>query len=389
MPEFLKLLIDLISILLLAKIFSEGASKFGQSAILGELLAGVVLGPSVLSIVHETSILTNISEIGAIILLFEVGLSTNIYDFLKAGGWATAVAIVGVVIPYFLGYLVFIYFGFTNIQAIFAGAILTATSVGITARIFMDLDYLKTEESKIVLGAAVIDDIIGLILLGIVLRLIHGDLITFKTVTSISGSAILFLIITIIFGKMMSQKIFNIFQKMKQPYIILIISLIFCFVISALSIKVELAPIIGAFVGGLILSTIKQCEEIKTDIKPLYAFFVPIFFVLIGTNVDINAFNPFVNENKSSFFLIFILFLVAFIGKTASGFVIFKKGINKILIGISMVPRGEVGLIFLSLGLKNNIFSIKEYSTLIVVIILTTFITPVILKYVILKQKNC
>jgi Kef-type K+ transport system membrane component KefB len=388
MHDVFTLLIALTSILFFAKVFGEIALKLGQSAIIGELLAGIIIGHSVLGIVHETPILSSISELGAIILLFEVGLSTDIKEFLKAGLWATAVAVVGVVVPYFLGYFVFLHFGLTNTQAVFAGAVLTATSVGITARVFMDLNRIETQEAKIVLGAAVIDDVIGLAILAVVLKLIHGGTVTLGTVASISGTAILFLILSVLVGVLIAPSIFKIVAKMQESHVIFIVGLAFCFIISAFSTKVGLAPIVGAFVAGLVLSTVKESEEIKKDIKPLYAFFVPIFFVLMGTNVDISTFNPFIAVNREIIVLMIILFVVAFVGKTVAGFVVLKKGINKFLIGVSMVPRGEVGLIFAGIGLKNNVFGIKDYSALVAVIMLTTFITPIMLKYLLSKQKN-
>jgi Kef-type K+ transport system membrane component KefB len=386
--DIFNFLIDLAIILLFAKIFGEIALKFGQSAIIGELIAGIFIGPSILGLVHETSILASISEIGAIILLFEVGLSTDVKEFLKVGGWAVVVAIVGVVVPYFLGYLIFLYFGFSNMQSIFAGAVLTATSVGITARVFMDLKCLETKEAKIVLGAAVVDDVIGLAVLAIVLKLIQGDNVTLGTVLFISGIAITFLILSIVIGILIVPKVFKIISKMKQAHVIFIMGVIVCFIVSAFSTKVGLAPIVGAFIAGLILSTTKESEEINIDIKPVYAFFVPIFFVLMGTNVDISTFNPFVVANKEIFVLTIILFIFAFVGKVVAGFAVLKKNVNKILIGVSMVPRGEVGLIFADIGLKNNVFGLKNYSSLVAVIMLTTFVTPVILKYFINKARE-
>ncbi|GHT50020.1 sodium:proton antiporter [Endomicrobiia bacterium] len=391
---FFGFLVALISILFFAKIFGEIALKFGQSAIIGELLAGVIIGPSVLGLinVNETSVLTSVlkslSELGAIILLFEVGLSTNIKEFLKASGWATAVATVGVVVPYFLGYFVFLRFGLASQQAIFAGAVLTATSVGITARVFMDLNRLETKEAKIVLGAAVIDDVIGLVILTIVLKLVQGGKVTTGMITSVSGTAILFLVLSVAAGVLIAPSLFNLISKMKQSHTVFVMGIVFCFIVSALSTKVNLGVIVGAFVAGLILSTTKQSEKIKRDVKPIYAFFVPIFFVLMGTRVDTSTFNPFIVANREILVLMAILFIVAFVGKAISGFVVFKKGINKLLIGISMVPRGEVGLVFALLGLDNNVFEPKYYSVLVAVIMLTTFITPIMLKYLMAEQKN-
>ncbi|MDR2427422.1 MAG: cation:proton antiporter [Endomicrobium sp.] len=388
MHDVFEFLIALASILFFAKIFGEIALKLGQSAIIGELLAGVLIGHSILGFVHETPVLTSISELGAVILLFEVGLSTDIKEFLKAGGWATAVAFIGVVVPYFLGYFVFLHFGLSSTQAIFAGAVLTATSVGITARVFMDLKKLETKEAKIVLGAAVIDDVIGLAILAVVLKLVQGGTVTFGTVASISGTAVLFLVLSVAVGILIAPTLFKFVSKMKQEHIIFVMGIAFCFVFSAFATKVGLASIVGSFVAGLVLSTTNQSEEVRRDIKPLYAFFVPVFFVLMGTNVDISAFNPFVAANREILILVAVLFVVAFIGKAVAGFVVLKKDINKFLIGVSMVPRGEVGLIFAGIGFKNNVFGSNEYSALVAVIMLTTFITPIILKYLLSKQNE-
>jgi Kef-type K+ transport system membrane component KefB len=388
MHNVFEFLIALASILFFAKIFGEIALKLGQSTIIGELLAGVLIGHNVLGLVHENPVLTSISELGAVILLFEVGLSTDIKEFLKAGGWATAVAFIGVVVPYFLGYFVFLHFGLSSTQAIFGGAILTATSVGITARVFMDLKKLETKEAKIVLGAAVIDDVIGLAILAVVLKLVQGGTVTFGTVASISGNAVLFLVLSVAAGILIAPTLFKFVSRMKQEHIIFIIGIAFCFVVSAFATKVGLASIVGSFITGLVFSTTNQSEKIRMDIKPIYAFFVPVFFVFMGTNVDIRVFNPFVVANREILIFGAVLFAVAFIGKTVAGFVVMKKGINKFLIGVSMVPRGEVGLIFAGIGFKNNVFGSNEYSALVAVIMLTTFITPIILKYILSKQNE-
>jgi len=386
--EIFSFLLAFASILFFAKIFGEVALKLGQSAVMGELLAGIFIGPGVLGIVCETPILSYISELGAIVLLFEVGLSTDIKGFLKVGGWATVVAFMGVITPYFLGYFIFRCFGFTQIQAVFGGAVFTATSVGITARVFIDLKYLETEEARIVLGAAVIDDIIGLGILAFVLKFVNEGIISFGSIMRISGTAILFLTLSIAAGMLIAPVVFRFVSKMKQSYMAFTAAIVFCFILSAFSIKAGLAPIIGAFIAGLTLSTRPQKEEIKRDIKPVYAFFVPVFFVMMGTNVDINIFNPFISSNKGILILTAVLFAVAFISKVVSGFAVFKRGVSKFLIGVSMVPRGEVGLIFAELGLKNSVFTVQSYTSLVAVIMLTIFVTPLILKSVILKQKS-
>ncbi|MCL2144226.1 MAG: cation:proton antiporter [Endomicrobia bacterium] len=388
MHEIFGFLISLTVILVSAKLFGEIAVRFGQSAIIGELLAGVIIGPSVFALVTETPVLASISELGAIILLFEVGVSSDIREFAKAGGWATAVAFVGVILPYFFGYYTFLHFGLSSTQAIFAGAVLTATSVGITARVFMDLKKIESREAKIVLGAAVIDDVIGLTILAVVLKLVTGGTVTFGTIAQVSGMAVLFLVLAIGAGLLIAPTVFRFITKMKQENVVLVMAFAFCLLIAALSSKVGLAPIVGAFAAGLVLSSTPQKEEIRKGIQPLYVFFVPIFFVLMGTNVDVSTFNPFIPGNGQILLLAGVLFIVAVAGKAAAGFVVFKKGINKLLIGVAMVPRGEVGLIFAGIGLKNNVFGSHDYSALVVVIMLTTFVTPFALKYLITREKK-
>jgi Kef-type K+ transport system membrane component KefB len=373
-------------ILIFAKLFGEVAARLGQSAILGELFAGIIIGPNVLGLISETPVFTNIAELGAIILLFEVGLSTDIKEFAKAGGWACAVAFTGVILPYFAGYFVFIHFGLSSHQAIFAGAVLTATSVGITARVFMDLKKIESEEAKIVLGAAVIDDVIGLAILAVVLKLVAGGAVTAATIAQVSGTAVLFLAASLGAGLLIAPSLFRLVSKIKQEKIVFVFALAFCLLIAAFSKKAGLAPIVGAFAAGLILSTVKEREEIRKDLKPLYVCFVPVFFVFMGTSVDISVFNPFAAGNKTILLMTFVLFAVAFAGKAAAGFTVFKKGVNKLLIGASMVPRGEVGLIFAGIGLKNSVFGQKEYSALVAVIMLTTLVTPFVLKYLISKD---
>ncbi|MDR3112327.1 MAG: cation:proton antiporter [Elusimicrobiota bacterium] len=387
MQETFVFVLSLTAIFIFAKIFGEVAVRCGQSSVIGELFAGIIIGPSVLGIVNGLPVLTEISELGAIILLFEVGLSTNMKEFFKAGGWAIAVAIVGVILPYFLGYFTFLHFGFSSSQAIFAGAVLTATSVGITARVFSDLNTLETKEAKIVLGAAVIDDVIGLAILAVVSKLAEGSGVSFSTVANVTLTAVVFLVTAVGLGLLITPSIFKFIDKTKQQHLAFIVGISFCFTISALSIKAGLAPIVGAFAAGLVLSNLKQSKEIKNDLKPIYAFFVPVFFVLMGTNVEIGVFNPLIAENRHILLLAGVLFAVAFIGKAAAGFVVFQKGINKLLVGISMVPRGEVGLIFASIGLQNKVFVKEDYSALVAVIMLTTFVTPIILK-ILLSQKQ-
>ena len=385
MENVFQFLISIAVILAAAKICGEIALRLGQSAILGELLAGVLIGPAVFGFVTETATLANIAELGAIILLFEAGLSTDIREFAKSGGWAALVAVVGVLVPYILGYFVFLYFGLTSVQAIFAGAVLTATSVGITARVFMDLKKIDTREAKIVLGAAVIDDIIGLVILAVVLQIAAGNSVNVFSIARISAVAVIFLVLIVGAGLLIMPRLIGLIYKLKQPDIGFVAALVFCIAASVIAMKAGLATIVGAFAAGLVLSNTVFKTDIKRKLSPFYAVFVPVFFVLMGTKVDLSVFNPSVASAPKMLILIIVLFAAAFFGKIVSGFSVLKKRVNRLLVGVAMVPRGEVGLIFAGIGLTYGVFDKKYYSAIVAVIILTTFVAPIILKYLLSK----
>ncbi|MDR0915129.1 MAG: cation:proton antiporter [Endomicrobium sp.] len=378
-------LLGLSMILLCAKLFGELALHIGQSEIIGELFAGIVLGPCMFNVIHETPILLMMAEIGSIILLFDVGLSINIKNFIKSSKLAFLVAISGILIPYLFVYIVFTSFHFTKFQAAFAAAILTATSIAVTARILKDSNKLETQEAEIVLGAAFIDDILGIFILTIVLKIISGKSITTYSVIQILIRIIIFFISAILFSVILPL-VYKLIAKMKQEYSLLIVTICICFMIATIAVKAELATIVGAFIFGIMLTRTHTIKQIKQDIKPLYSFFVPIFFVLMGSNIKLNIFNPFIMDNAKFMIITLVIFIASFLGKLLSGFIILRKGVDKLIIGLSMVPRGEVGLIFARIGLQHNIFETNYYSVLVTVIMLLTLITPIILKYLLGKR---
>ncbi len=385
--EFSNLLFALFIILVSAKVFGEIAQRLGQSPVIGELIAGVIIGGSVLNLIQPTDILHSLAEIGAILLLFQVGVSSNLYEFLKVGIWAFLVACVGVILPFLFGFLICLQFGYDMTHAIFIGAILTATSVGITARVFSDFKKTNTDEAKIVLGAAVIDDVIGLAILAVVMKLATTGTVSFLSISKISGLAILFLAGSIYLGVLLAPFLFKILKAMKSEGALIVGAFAFCLLLSYLAALAGLAPIIGAFSAGLILSINESKTHIEENIKPISDVFVPVFFVLMGALIDISIFNPFIPGNKTIILLAGVLFIAAVIGKALSGFVVIKKGINRLLIGVAMVPRGEVGLIFAGMGLTNHIINKSIYSAAVIVIILTTFITPFFLKLLFKEEK--
>lgn len=401
----------LICILVFSKIFGELAERIKQPSVLGELVAGVILGGSVLAIVPSIPTMAGydtfhlLAEVGVAILLFEIGLETDLKDLIKVGFTSTLVAIVGVVLPFALGFgsiIAFEKFGLLGgsdpnlnlLIAITAGATLTATSVGITARVLSDMNQLQSGEAKIILGAAVIDDILGLIILGVVSGLIEasgsgdGGGVSTLGVGIIFVKAFGFLIVAILIGNLISKKLFNLVEMMKVRGVLLLSALSFAFTFAFLASLVGLAPIVGAFAAGLVLANTNQFKTIEHNLKPVSDFFTPIFFIMVGAAVDVSVFNPFVSENIPILLIALILFIVAVIGKFVSGYAIFQKGIKKSVVGVGMIPRGEVGLIFAQVGLTYKVFSSELFSAVTVMVMLTTFIAPPLLKIMFAKGED-
>ena len=390
-------------ILVFSKVFGRLAVRFGQPSVLGELLAGVVLSAGVLALIPSTEGVVGyetfqlLAEVGVVMLLFEIGLETRLGDLIKVGPVSLLVAIVGVVLPFVLGYASVIYFqkfgmlslepGMVEMVAIVVGATLTATSVGITARVLSDLEKLHTKESKIVLTAAIIDDILGLVILGVVSTLIishetgGGDgRITLGLVSLVMLKAVGFLVVSIVVGKLVAARLFRFLDRFSRGDLVWIMAIAVCFLYSYLAYFFSLAAIIGAFAAGLVLSETAQLKTIESGVKPVSHFLTPVFFVMIGGAVDISVFNPFVSENIPVISIALILFVVAVVGKFASGYVVYEKGVKKSIIGVGMIPRGEVGLIFAQLGLVYGVFKTDLFSAVTVMVILTTFMVPPLLK---------
>lgn len=372
------ILLEFLTILILAKAAGWLCHKIGQSAVLGELIVGLILGPSLLNIFHpETAeIFTFLAEFGVILLLFEVGLESNIYKLLKVGLASALVAIVGVALPFLLGYLYYNYLGATSIVALFIGATLTATSVGITMRIFAEKNKIDTNEGKIILGAAVIDDIIGLIILSVLVGIIEVGKVSLFNIGKISLLSILFLVGSIYLGIKLSPFLLKLTQKLDVQRTYAVTAIIFAFGLAYIANSIGLATIVGAFAAGLILETRQDKDNIREKIKPIAAVFVPIFFVHAGTLMDISTL-----FDTKILLPILILFVIAVIGKIIAGWAAIRVKAKRFVIGLGMIPRGEVGIIFATFGLTNKVIEPSIYAMLVVVIMLTTFVTPPLLTW--------
>lgn len=372
-----ELLFGLVIVWLAAKLAGEAMERVGQTAVLGELLAGVIVGPAVLGLVRESEILQALAEIGVIILLFEIGLESDLGELLRAGLQSTVVALVGVACPFALGYGLAIWWGKPTLVAVFIGATLTATSVGITARVLSDLGRLQERASRVVLGAAVLDDVLGLVILAVVTGLVPTGAFSLTTAALILAKALIFLVLAVALGIRFAPTLLAWVGKMRTRGSLIVYAVLFCVLLAALSERIGLAAIIGAFAAGLILARTEPRAHIEEQLKPVADLFVPIFFVTVGMKVDPATLSPF-GDGALRFAL--VLTAVAVLSKLAAGLGVYQRGVSRWRVGVGMIPRGEVGLIFAGIGLANRVVEQELYSALVTMIMVSTFIVPPWLK---------
>jgi Kef-type K+ transport system membrane component KefB len=329
--------------------------------------------------VEPTETLKLLGDIGVMLLLFELGLESDLQTFLKVGRSAAAVAVIGVMMPFVLGYGVAVALDLTALQAVFIGATLTATSIAVSARTLGDLGRLKSPEGNIILGAAVLDDILGLVILSVVLGFVRTGAVSWPAAGQAAGLAVAFLFGAILIGRRYAHWFGSIVNHMRQRGSVIVSAVTFALALGYAGTLVQLAPLIGSFAAGLVLARTEQQAHISTAIKPVADIFVPIFFVLVGAATDLSHLNPFDRQNRTVLILAGGLTVVAVLGKLAAGLGA-GKGINRWAVGIGMLPRGEVGLIFAGVGLSAAVISTAEYGAILTVVTLTTVLTPLLLK---------
>ncbi len=369
-------------ILVAAKICGSLAKRIGQPGVLGELLAGVILGVSCFKVVDpHNDTLEVLKELGVTILLFEIGLETDLKQLLKVGGSSMTVACVGVALPFVLGYGVCAMLGYSSLVSIVAGATLTATSVGITARVLSELNRLREPESQIILGAAVIDDVIGLIILAVVEPMTQGEGVSAYMVVKTTLMACGFLLITLLVGRIVFPPLINWVERGKYAGTPTLMAMICVLGVAWAASSAGVAPIIGAFAAGLILRETQAAHAIEHGVAQLGQFFVPIFFVCVGASVDLGALNPLVTENLPTLRTGMLLVVAAMLGKFLCGYAPFWFKGRKHVIGIGMIPRGEVGLIFAEKALATGVFDIGLFSAATMMVVVTTFVAPPLLRW--------
>ena len=410
-----------VLIFIAARTLAEILVRFELPTILGELLAGVIIGasglhllvppetqvqlsgafsdalgglahvpPEEIGLIYNESFgsLRSVSNLGLYSLLFLTGLESELEELMAVGAQAFSVAVVGVVLPFALGtFGLMALFHVDPIQAIFAGASMTATSIGITASVFGELGYLRTREGQIVIGAAVLDDILGIVILAVVVSLAAGGSLEIAPIVQLVVAAVLFVVVALVLSRKAAPAFDWMIDQLKAPGAKLVGSYLLlgasCFIATAIGLEAAL----GAFAAGLIASTSKHRHEIQAAVMPIVGLFATVFFVLVGAGMDLSVINPSDPEARSALVIAGFMFIVAIIGKVVAGWAVFgKQKTNHLVVGLGMLPRGEVGLIFLGLGTAAKLLSPGLEAAILLMVIGTTFLAPVLLRLV-LKGK--
>ncbi len=373
--DFAGLLLTLAAIMAATKLLGEVAQRIGQPAVLGELIAGVLLGASVFGVLDpQDSVIHALSELGVLVLLFQIGLETDLRALRKVGGAALAVGVAGVVLPFAGGVAAGLALGLSSLTSLVIGAALTATSIGISARVLGDLGRLQTPDGQVVLGAAVFDDVIGLIILSVVSGIVAGGAMTPAIITKTAVVAIGFVVAALVIGTLLAKPMLALVGKLQVAGALGATALAFAFVNAAVAERAGSAMIIGAFAAGLVLHPTPHRHEIEEFTTSIGHFLVPIFFATVGAQVDLQAlFTPAALELGA------VAIAIAVAGKVAAGYAPWWFRGNKLLIGVAMVPRGEVGLIFAQMGAMAGVLVGPEFGAVMLMVVVTTFITPPLL----------
>ncbi|MBF1991357.1 cation:proton antiporter [Fischerella thermalis] len=417
-------LLSLVVVYLASKLGGELSRMMDFPPVLGELVGGVVVGASALHLlvfpesgaIATDSVIMNIlqfignlspeavtsvfqsqseaisilAELGVIVLLFEIGLESDLRELKKVGYQAAIVACVGVAVPFAVGTVgLMFFFHIPAIPAIFAGAALTATSIGITSKVLSELGHLKSREGQIIVGAAVIDDVLGIIVLAVVASLAKTGEVDILNVIYLIVSATVFLIGSILLGKFFNKTFVTIADKLQTRGKLIIPAFIFAFFMAFIGNAIHLEAILGAFAAGLVLDETDKRKELDQQVIPIADILVPIFFVTVGARVDLGVLNPIVPENQQGLIIAIFLVVVAIIGKVVTGWSVFgQPGINRLAIGVGMIPRGEVGLVFLGIGAASGAIDKPLQAAIIIMVILTTFLAPPFLRLAFNKQSG-
>jgi Kef-type K+ transport system membrane component KefB len=405
--RFGPLLFGLAVLVVAAKAGGLAAERLGQPAVLGELLVGIGLGNVVLPVLGHTVQLARsdptlmfLGQVGVLILLFDVGLEADLRALAGVGVSSLLVALIGIALPMGLGWGLAAWWlpQSSTLVHVFIGATLTATSVGITARVLKDLGATQRREGQIILGAALLDDVLGLVVLAVVsgvatASVTGGEGISLLTIGGIVLRAALFLGATVVLGHFLSGPIVRLAGRTGHAETMLVIGLALCFTLAFVAEQIGLADIVGAFAAGLLLDPYGQGVRARADdatlnqlLHPVSSLFVPLFFVLMGLQVDVLSLVAPAIVGFAA-----ILTVAALVGKVAAGAGVVSRGVDRLAVGIGMVPRGEVGLIFAGIGSaltvsSEPILSTGMFSAIVVMVLVTTLVAPIGLRWALARR---
>jgi Kef-type K+ transport system membrane component KefB len=377
-------LVVLFIALLAAKLAAELFERIRQPAVVGEILAGIIIGPSVLNLIQPTDVLDALAEIGVIFLLFTVGLETRPSDIFKVGGTATIVAVLGVVFPFLAGWgLLSLWPGHSSVEAIFLGAAMVATSVGITARVLSTMGLISAKASRVILAAAVIDDVIGLLVLAFVSSVASGS-VNYLNIAVTAVLAVGFTVLTISFGSRVMGKVKEPVRNLKVGHGLLVFSLVLCFGMAVIADLIGIAGIIGAFLAGVALSEVTDGTRLHQQSHVLTEFTTPFFLVSIGMKLKLSIFlMPGVVV-----LAVVVVVLAIFTKLVGCGLGALRMGRRRALqVGVGMIPRGEVGIVVAQIGLALAVVDEVVYGVVLAMSVLTTLVAPPLIRFAFSGEK--
>ena len=374
-PEHL--IFQLFAIFVAAKIVAEVFERVGLPGVLGEISAGVILGPSALSVIHPSDTIYSIAEIGAIFVLFHAGLETSPQDLIRVGRKALLVAISGIFVPFLLGFLYMRWSGSSATEATFVGAAMVATSVGITARVLGDLNVLGSRTAKIILGAAVFDDILGMVLLAVVAGLASGERLQWLHLGVLTFEAVVFAVFMIFMASRIIRPLRTKVDRLSTHNAPLIISLAICLLLSWLASRIGMAAIIGAFFAGLMFADYAPEWTLEPRATAISDFLAPYFFFTIGSRLDMSLFTGDLLIAAT------VISILAIISKLLGcGLPLLGEGLHTaVTVGVGMMPRGEVALIVALIGLNSHFVNERTYALVVFMTAITTVMAPPLLRF--------
>ena len=374
-------------ILITTKLLEEVMRRVRLPTVVGAIFAGFFLGPAILGVIPAEAenpeayeMVHQLAQIGLCVLLFRIGLETRFTDFLHVWRQATGIAVAGMILPFVLGWILATLWGWPLQGAAFLGATLTATSIGVTASVLSELHAQKSEEGILILGAAILDDVLGLVLLSILLAVVTPTLSVAGQALSAFIQAFAFIAAGIFLGPYVVEIVISFSKWSKGKAMLLVLAFSYFLMLAYAAKAIGLDMIIGAYAAGVAFARHPERYQVEQDLKPLTELLTPLFFVLLGASMQFSDLNPLTETGRGAWGFVAVLFMVAAVGKLFSPFWIRKNRINKWAVGSGMMPRGEVGFVFAQVGLTAKIFSPQLFSSIVVVLIATTILGPVLLR---------